>query len=268
MKPFLVLGWRPMFYRWLSVAILISLPATLVWFIALPDTPTWGSEIPGGAMSAEAGKLQPHTVHEYVEGGRRARSVQQKIQYFNQALKLDPNSMLAYFWRGIAYYEDLKEYDQALADFNRTISLNPGRAANYVWRAKAYSQQKAYDKALADLNHALVLDPKSSWVYCTRGLIYSLQGNYDQALEDLDWALVLDLFNGEAYFERGKIHLRKKAYDIAVADFSKSINLFYPDKAWQLYNYRAQAYEGLGESAKSQADWDKAKKLNPHFNEK
>lgn len=264
MKPFLTLGWRPLFHRGLAAAILIALPAS-VCFLALPGAPAWGGETPAPALSSGDGRLPPATVPEYVELGRRARSPHQKLQYFNQALKLDPNSMLAYFWRGIAYFEDLKEYDRALADFNRTIILDPDRAANYVWRAKVYAQQQSYDQALADLNRALVLDPKSSWVYCNRGRIYSLQGNLDQALEDLDWALVLDLFNGEAYFERGKIHLHKKAYDLALSDFSKAIPLFNHDQAWQLYSYWAQAYAGLGESAKARADLDQAKKLNPNF---
>jgi len=187
------------------------------------------------------------------------------MRYYNLALKLDPNSMQAYFWRGIAYYENLHDYQKALADFNRTISLKPDRAANYIWRAKVFSQQKAYDKALVDLNRALVLDPKSSWAYYHRGRIHVLQDNLDKALEDLDWALVLDGFNDEAYFERGKIHLKKKAYDIAVSDLSKAIPLFYKDQVWQVYYYRAQAFEGLGETAKARADWDKVKKLNPNF---
>ena len=158
-------------------------------------------------------------------------------------MEVDPNSMEAYFWRGIAY-EAKKENDKALADFNRALELNPKRAANYIWRAIVYADQKAYDLAIADLNQALTLEPRYGWAYYHRGRVLVLQGNLEQALDDLDWAVTIDPFNSQAFFERGEIHLKKKNYDISISDFSKVIGV--ESKNYQAYYLPSPGLPGFG----------------------
>ena len=52
------------------------------------------------------------------------------INYFNKALKTNPNLADAYNNRGIAYYNK-GQYDKAISDFTKAIGINPTFAEAY-----------------------------------------------------------------------------------------------------------------------------------------
>jgi len=66
---------------------------------------------------------------------------------------------MAYNNRGIVY-DDLKEYDKAMADYNKANEINPQYAMAYNNRGSVYYDLKEYDKAIKDYNKALGIDPK------------------------------------------------------------------------------------------------------------
>ena len=64
------------------------------------------------------------------------------IEYYDAAIKTDPNFVAAYNNRGNAYYK-LTKYNEAQKDFNTAITLNPRNEKQYQW-------QYLFDYALPD----------------------------------------------------------------------------------------------------------------------
>ncbi len=76
-----------------------------------------------------------------------------------EAIRFDPENMMAYLNRGSAYV--LKgEPDQAIKDFDRVIQLDPKEVRGYDNRAAAYAAKGDYRKAVEDYREAMRVGPK------------------------------------------------------------------------------------------------------------
>jgi tetratricopeptide (TPR) repeat protein len=80
---------------------------------------------------------------------------------FNQAIRLDPKYMFAYYNRGLAYYNKW-DYDRAIADYNQAIQLDPNYVHSYINRGAAYYMKSDYTRARADYTRALQIDPNNT----------------------------------------------------------------------------------------------------------
>jgi len=80
---------------------------------------------------------------------------------FNQAVKNDPTSFAAYYYRGVAKIE-LRDYKSATQDFNKAIELNPKKSEAYYERGFARRKMGDYAGSKADFDTAKKIDPASS----------------------------------------------------------------------------------------------------------
>ncbi len=201
----------------------------------------------------------------YDTGFRLAREVDadlRKSPNIDIGKEFDPKDAVAYYDRGLAYYEQNK-YDLAIADYTKAIELDPKYAKAYIWRGGAYNNQKNYDLALSDYNKAIELDPKYVNAYCSRGSSYEAQKNYDLALSDYNKAIELDPKHACAYTKRGIAYNRENKYDRAIADYTKAIEL---DPKYALAYYkRGNAYDDLKKYDLAIADFSKAIELDPNY---
>ena len=76
--------------------------------------------------------------------------------------------------------------------FTGLIENMPDRVELYVLRASCYQQVKEFDKALADYNKAIELDGKQPGFLVGRGTVYEEKGQLEQALADYSKALELN----------------------------------------------------------------------------
>jgi tetratricopeptide (TPR) repeat protein len=172
-------------------------------------------------------RLQAHyhrgTTYQYIailnEGDKRSTFTD-----FDEAIKLEPNDALGYFYRGLAH-DHLGKQDQALADYNQAVKLNPGDARYYRIRGQTYGDMGKHDQAIADFNKAISLKWNDDTSYYERGLVYEKMGKLDQALADFNQAITLDRDNGSYYSSRGYAYLKLGKYDQALADFDQVIKL-------------------------------------------
>ncbi|MGL6340404.1 MAG: tetratricopeptide repeat protein [Waterburya sp.] len=88
-------------------------------------------------------------------------------------------------------YEELKDYQAALADCTKAIELDPNDADNYIAREDVYEELKDYQAALADYNKAIKLDPNDADNYMARGDLHDKLENYRAALADYNKAEVI-----------------------------------------------------------------------------
>src|SRR5262245_9969041 len=88
-----------------------------------------------------------------------AKLARRAIEDFTQAIRLQVPEWrfrAAYFDRGTSY-QDIGEYDNAIADFTDLIKLDPNNAGGYGMRGRLYLHKKDYANARADFLKAIDL---------------------------------------------------------------------------------------------------------------
>jgi tetratricopeptide (TPR) repeat protein len=108
---------------------------------------------------------------------------QRAIADYSEAIRLDPNLAVAYYYRGLAYAYD-EEHDRAMADFSEAISLDPKYMLAYAGRGASYAYKNEHHRAIEDYGVAIRLDPKYAMAYKNRALAYRQIGRDDLARAD------------------------------------------------------------------------------------
>jgi tetratricopeptide (TPR) repeat protein len=182
------------------------------------------------------------------------------IAAYNEAIRLDPKSALAFRSRGDAYASK-GDNNRAIADFTEAIRLDPKSALAFSYRGVGYANKGDYDRAIADFNMAIQLDPRSTHAFRNRGVVYAHKGDDNRAIADLNEAIRLDPKNALAFRNRGDAYTNKGDNDRAIADFTEAIRLD-PKSALAL-SYRGVGYANKGSYDRAIADFDEAIRLDP-----
>ncbi len=188
---------------------------------------------------------------------------------YNKAIEIEPK-FSSYTARAF-FYKELQNEELFIADLNKAIEIEP-TLMNYSWRAWVYKRMKKYELALADCNKIIELAPTFS-NYTRRANIYSELKNYDLALVDLNKAIEIEP-NVLSYLNRARFYSNDlKNYELAIKDCNKAIKFLTTSQTGDnvavnvniylgiAYRERGKAYQALGEEAKAQADFAKAKEL-------
>jgi tetratricopeptide (TPR) repeat protein len=148
----------------------------------------------------------------------------QAIDDYNEAIKIDPNSELAYNNRGLAnYYKG--SYDRAIADFNEALRLKSDYAEAYNNRGRAYYAKNDYDKAFADYTQAITLNSQFPFAYNNRAYVYLARKDYDSAFADVHSAMKLMPREATWYATRGEIFINIKEWKRAVQDLELAVRM-------------------------------------------
>lgn len=111
------------------------------------------------------------------------------IDYFNNALNINPKSIEAYY--GLAmFYQENEQEKKAIDIYKNIIKLDPKDKRPYYnigYINLVYL--KKYDEAITYFDEALKYDPAYSEAYYNRGLANELSGNKKSAISDYKKAL-------------------------------------------------------------------------------
>lgn len=116
---------------------------------------------------------------------------QKAVAYFDEAIRIDPKFVLAYYNRGVAL-QQLGQEQQAIKDYTAVLRLEPYLADAYASRGTAYENLKQYDRAIKDYNEAIRLAPRAAANFANRASSYDKLGRYREAIRDYDQAIRLD----------------------------------------------------------------------------
>jgi len=136
------------------------------------------------------------------------------------------------------------------------------RAHIFNNRGIAYDELKEFDKAIADYDQAIALKPDFSWAYHNRGIAHRRRGDIEKAIADHTEALRLDPDFAEAFNSRGNAYAKQGQYDLAIADFVSALKLK-PDYPEALSN-RAAAYRARGDDDLAITEYDKILRRQPN----
>jgi serine/threonine protein kinase/tetratricopeptide (TPR) repeat protein len=221
---------------------------------------------PGAKPSAVA------RADELIQQGK----LDEAIQVYSSALRLDKNNGLLYFQRGKAFAAQGK-YEDAVRDYDQALALNPDLTKVYVHRGKAQFRLGNYPEAFRTFNRAVNLNESDPEVYFERGAALFAQKRYKDAMGDLSRCLELDPKNAEAHNLCGQAYFYEGNYKLAEISYTKALE--YNPKLDRAYNARGALYLQLAVYdrepqpllKRALEDLNKAIDLNPklliaHFN--
>lgn len=164
------------------------------------------------------------------------------VSLLNMELKLDPNSHVAYFLRGIAKYY-LEDYVGAEQDYTKTLELAPYFSDAYFNRAAVRSQQKKFEASLNDYSMAIKTDSTNPRIFFGRAQTFINLKKYEEAIADCNKTIQLKLSLESVYIMRGTAKSGLELYKEALADIDKAIN-YNPDNVISLIQ-RGNIYSEL-----------------------
>jgi RNA polymerase sigma factor (sigma-70 family) len=178
------------------------------------------------------------------------------IEAYTAAIELDPKNYEGYFGRAGIYGSKLpvkdRDYGKAVADYTRALEIKPRDVSARHNRALDYEQLREFDQALADYSQIIegdedfssLVDGRDKQValdYEYRGRIYQENlHDYTAAISDYNEALRLDPTIEMVLYRRAVTYQALKQFDAAEADFSAAYDRDpdYPNLlaswAWQL----------------------------------
>jgi len=111
------------------------------------------------------------------------------IADYTKAIELEPDNAAALARRGGVGYRFKGDYQKALEDCNNAIKMNPGSSIAYYFRSLVYDDMEDYKMTISDLEKAIQFDPQWDEPYTKLGDLYIKIENYDRALSFYEMAL-------------------------------------------------------------------------------
>ncbi len=174
------------------------------------------------------------------------KQLQEAVQHYRSALRLDPNHYWSHFQIGRCYLA-LGKNAEAVEALGTCVALRPGSPWGYSARGLALCFSRRYEEARADLDRALALDPHARPPRLNRGVAFWMEKKYDEALSDFEAVLQppADRRLVEAAFYRAQLHLERGKLDDALADLDRLSAEKHNLRTAHLV--RAQVYFSLGQ---------------------
>jgi tetratricopeptide (TPR) repeat protein len=127
----------------------------------------------------------------YVETGRlfAAKKNPLAVEYFNNALKINPKSTEVIYFIG-KFYQDAGKIKQAIDAYNKLLEMNPkNKNALYNLGAIEYANSKNLEKAKEYFTNAINVDPQYGEAYFGRGVCFEDSKDFDNAIADYKLAV-------------------------------------------------------------------------------
>ncbi len=178
---------------------------------------------------------------------------------YDEALRLDPNLVLALLGRGWTLEAELflggAARDRLVQELDalssRAVVLDADDPMAWALRAQALAWQWRWEAAFEANSKEQSLDPTRAHPIVQRAWMMNLLGKPAEALPLLDRALALDPLDGRALFFRCWLYLALGRYKDAIAACEKAAGT--SSDNWGVHLFLVAAYGHEGEVAKAEA---------------
>jgi DNA-binding winged helix-turn-helix (wHTH) protein/tetratricopeptide (TPR) repeat protein len=223
--------------------------------------------------TARRGTTNEEAYRLYLQGRnltvkRNNESHKKAIEYFEQAIRLDPNYALAYARMAHAFYSSgLPENNAANAEkakqiVNKALELDPNAAEAYVSRGYI---TMLYDWDLSaaerDFLRAIELEPNNDGAHWLYALILTYRQRFDEGLAEIETAISIDPGAPVYMTHRGRILYYARRYDEAITQYQQSADL--DDRAAMPYAWLVRLYETKGDYASAYQSFLKREERSP-----
>jgi TolB-like protein/Tfp pilus assembly protein PilF len=194
---------------------------------------------------------------------------QKGIEYFNQAIALDPNYALAY--NGLAYYYIVANewylaprdaMPKARAAAQKALTIDDTLAAAHASLAVATDWHYwDFPAAEREYKRALELDPNDPRSHQFYSWFLAEHGKVEEAIAEAKRAQQLDPISPEQGIYLGQVLLFLRHYDEAIEALRKTVEL--DQTFWLSHNFLGRAYEQKGRMPEAVAEFQRAIQLEP-----
>ncbi|XP_036448519.1 uncharacterized protein ttc6 [Colossoma macropomum] len=216
---------------------------------------------------SEALRLNPFLLDAYVGRGDvfmdygHAQANKQAQRDFLSALHLNPQCSSARI--GLAYnFQVFGCFKRAWNQFTVAVEVNPKCWAAYEGRAIVSLQMGNTFAAFQDINNALKCNPHSDRLLTNRGVINQFMGDKPSAMSDYQRAISLNPTCALAFFNAANLFFYNRQFEQACEYYSRAFHLDPSDESAILN--RAITLALLRKIPESLRDFSEALNLNPH----
>lgn len=114
----------------------------------------------------------------------REGNIAEAIRNFDESIKLNSNTELPYFYKGIAY-QSLNKNDEAYENYSKAIEINKNMIDAYYNRGQLIYKTNP-KQAIDDFVAAIALDSKFIEAYYSLAAVQKNLGQYEDAIKNLD----------------------------------------------------------------------------------
>ncbi len=150
--------------------------------------------------------------------------IEEAINHFNEALRINPHYYDAYKNRGLCYFKH-GQYHRAIEDLNKAILLRPDHASYYYYRGYVYDKIGQHQNAINDYSGTIRLKPDYADAYNNRGGVYFKIGQYKNTIDDYSEIIRLKPDYADAYNNRAFVYLEQGAKELGCSDARKACEL-------------------------------------------
>lgn len=151
-----------------------------------------------------------------------ANRIDEAIDAYNQAIKLNPEFAEAYFKLGICY--QIREKENETSAFNEETET-PSNSNSNKEKVRTKDSEKAFESAVREYKKILERNPKDDLAHFNLGRSYDKLNEDKDALKSLREAVELKPDNSEYQTELGKILIKLAQYYEAVRVLKKALEL-------------------------------------------
>lgn len=157
-----------------------------------------------------------------------------------------------------------KKLQEAIKEFQETVRLAPDSPLAQYWLGRAYFYNQEPEPAEKAFKKVLELDAKNYHALAMLGKLYSFdRGKLDQAQQYLQQALEESPDNLEAHFDLGRIYAMKGEQQQALREFGFT---FAKEGEFAIYHFEmGRILEAWGQKGEALQNYQRALVLNPRF---
>jgi len=189
---------------------------------------------------------------------------EQAIEYFNQALKMNPTDAKSLYNLALSL-EALGREDEAIEQLRKSIELRPDAAPCHAKLGLMLAARRRYEEALPHFREAVRLQPLHPGYRLNLGRGLMEMGRTDQAVETFKELLGLDPKCAQAYYQLGNIYAQQGQFRLAAGQFKLAIDC--QEDFAAAHVGLAQALIELGQEQQAQEHLARALEIDPHHGE-
>lgn len=205
----------------------------------------------------------------YLENYDRAENIDNAINVFEQALRLDTNYALAHtglgqaYWRKYENTNDAEWVGLAQKSCERALGLDANLAAARVCLGTLLNGTGRHLEALEEWRRAVELEPTNDAAHRGLGFTYQQLRKPEEAEQTYKRAIALRPHYWGGHNWLAKFYFTQGRYEEAAAEFRRAVELA-PD-SFQGYSNVGAAYYALGRSAEAIAMFEKSISIRPTY---
>jgi serine/threonine protein kinase/tetratricopeptide (TPR) repeat protein len=204
-----------------------------------------------------------YTVEDWNAKGCDETDLNKKIDYYDKALKINPDDADIWNNKGVAL-DKLSKHSEAIECYDKALKINPDDADIWNNKGVAFDDLSKHSEAIECYNKALKINPDDADIWNDKGVALDKLSKHSEAIECYDKALKINPDNDYARYNKlctkGKILSKLKKYSEAIECYNKALKIN-PDDA-DIWNNKGVAFDDLSKHSEAIECYDKALKID------